>query len=270
VAPHDGTITGPQPQTHHLREKLLTIPPAQLEERLAQLDRLANMGTLAAVMAHEIKNALVAGKTFVDLLLEKHSDAELTELVRREMGRIDAIVGRMLRFGGPARSGFGEVRLHEVLEHSVRLIEPPLHDKSITLTCTFQAAADVVQGDAYQLQQAFVNLLLNALDATPPNGNLWVGTETLAAGGSGTGAGLGQGHSAALQVTIKDSGMGITAEDMARLFEPFFTTKPNGTGLGLSITRRIIQEHRGEITVESEPGNGTAFRIRLPAAGGPA
>ena len=90
-------------------------PARQLEERLEQLDRLANIGTLAAGMAHEIKNALVAGKTFVDLLLEKHQDAELVEVVRREMGRIDALVSRMLKFAGPARPAFSEVRLHEVL-----------------------------------------------------------------------------------------------------------------------------------------------------------
>ena len=98
-------MTGPDSEKGGLRERLLAVPPRQIEERLEQLDRLANIGTLAAGMAHEIRNALVAGKTFVDLLLEKHQDAELAELVRREMGRIDAIVSRMLKFAGsgPAR-----------------------------------------------------------------------------------------------------------------------------------------------------------------------
>ena len=239
---------------HGLREHLLAIPGPQLEDRLAQLDRLASMGTLAAVMAHEIKNALVPGKTFIDLLLEKHPDAELGGLVRREMGRIDAIVSRMLRFGNPARSGYGEVRLHEILDHSLRLVQPTLDDKSIALTCTFEAASDRAQGDGYQLQQAFVNLLLNAVEATGPQGTVTVATAFV------------PGTAGKVRVSVKDSGIGIAAEHMERLFEPFFTTKPNGTGLGLPITRRIILEHGGEITAESQPGNGTAFHVLLPVS----
>jgi signal transduction histidine kinase len=248
-------MTGSDSNKHGLRERLLAIPGPQLEDRLAQLDRLASMGTLAAVMAHEIKNALVPGKTFIDLLLEKQPDAELGGLVRREMDRIDAIVSRMLRFGSPVRSGYGEVRLHEILDHSLRLVQPTLEDKSIALACTFEAASDRSQGDGYQLQQAFVNLLLNAVEATGPKGTLTVATESVS------------GAPARVRVLIKDSGVGIAAEDMDRLFEPFFTTKPNGTGLGLSITRRIILEHGGEISVESEPGSGTTFHILLPVSG---
>ena len=261
-------MTGPDSQKHHLREHLLTIPAAQLEDRLARLDRLASMGTLAAVMAPEIKNALVAGKTFMDLLLEKNQDAELTDVVRREMGRIDAIVSCMLRFGGPARSGFGEVRLHEILDHSLRLAQPQLHDKAIVLTRCFRAASDVVQGDDYQLQQAFVNLILNAVEATGPNGSLSVATDTITSDGRAGGA-HDAGRPGRLRVSIKDSGTGISPEHMARLFEPFFTTKSNGTGLGLPITRRIVLEHRGEISVESEPGKGAVFHVVLPASASP-
>ena len=240
-------------------------PARQLEERLEQLDRLANIGTLAAGMAHEIKNALVAGKTFIDLLLEKHQDAELVEVVRRELGRIDALVSRMLKFAGPARPAFSEVRLHEILEHSLRLVQPQLEGKAIALSRSFQAARDLVRGDDSQLQQAFVNLFLNALEAMAPNGTLSVATEVI----------LPDARSARrrefadraqLRVAVKDNGAGIPPEHMARLFEPFFTTKPNGTGLGLPITQRIILEHRGAITVESQPGQGTAFQILLPAA----
>ena len=166
-------------------------PARQLEERLEQLDRLANIGTLAAGMAHEIKNALVAGKTFVDLLLEKHQDAELVEVVRREMGRIDAIVSRMLKFAGPARPAFSEVRLHEVLEHSLRLVQPQLEGKAIVLSRSFQAAPDRVSGDDYQLQQAFVNLFLNALEAMGPqrralrrHGSLFAPSQSASRGGA--------------------------------------------------------------------------------------
>jgi len=237
----------------------------QLDDHLAQLDRLANVGTLAAGMAHEIKNALVAGKTFVDLLLEKHKDAELVEVVRREMGRIDTLVTRMLKFASPARPVFSEVRLHEVLDHSLRLVQPQLAGKGIAASRSFQAASDLVRGDDCQLQQAFVNLFLNALEATGPDGTLSVTTETISSDGPSAGPGESAGRTR-LRVTVKDDGAGIPPRDLARLFEPFFTTKPNGTGLGLPITRRIILEHQGTITVESQLGRGTAFHILLPAS----
>jgi len=239
-------------------------PARHLEQHIQQLDRLATMGTLAAGMAHEIKNALVAGKTFVDLLLEKHQGAELVEVVRREMARIDAIVSRMLKFAGPGRPTFSQVHLHEILEHSLRLVQPQLEGKAVSLTRSFRASPDLLHGDEYQLQQAFVNLLLNALEAMGPNGILSVITETVLPA-SQTARPADTAAPAQLRLIVQDNGVGISPENLARLFEPFFTTKPNGTGLGLPITRRIIQEHRGAITVQSQPNRGTAFHILLPA-----
>jgi signal transduction histidine kinase len=237
----------------------------QLEERLGLLDRLANMGTLAATMAHEIKNALVAGKTFIDLLLERNQEGELVDIVRREMSRIDGIVSGMLKFSGPVQAAFTEVHLHEVLEHSLRLVEPKLEGQSIVVNRSFQAARDLVRGDDYQLEQAFVNLFLNALEAMGSDGTLSIATDICSreAGSAPRGALL---HGPQLRVEVKDTGPGIPPENVGRLFEPFFTTKPKGTGLGLAITRRIILEHRGDIRVESQRGQGTAFEILLPAS----
>jgi signal transduction histidine kinase len=134
---------------------------------------------------------------------------------------------------------------------------------------SFAAARDLVEGDEYQLQQAFVNLFLNSLEAMSPQGLLTVTTEDVSrsdcSGGLAGPAGRGE-----LQVTVQDTGAGISPEHLARLFEPFFTTKPHGTGLGLPITRGIIQEHGGEITVQSELGRGTRFAIVLPLLGGEA
>ena len=224
--------------------------PSRFEQTLWRIDRLANIGTLAAAMAHEIKNALVAGKTFIDLLLEKHQDAELVDVVRREMGRIDAIVSRMLKFAGPDRPSSNRVSLHEILEHSLRLVQPQREDKEISLSESFQANPDLLRGDDYQLQQAFVNLFLNALEAMGPHGRLTVATASPSP--------------AHIQVAVSDDGAGIAPENLERVFEPFFTTKPNGTGLGLPITRRIIEEHHGAIIVQSRPTAGTTFNITLP------
>ncbi len=239
-------------------------PARQVEQHIQQLDRLASIGTLAAGMAHEIKNALVAGKTFLDLLLEKHKDAELVEVVRREMGRIDSLVSRMRKFAGTTRPAFRDVSLHDILDHSLRFVQAQVDAKVVSLNRSFQAAPDMLHGDDYQLQQAFVNLFLNALEAMGPNGTLSVATEILPRG-TASGMLAEAADLAQLRLTIKDNGLGIAPENMQRLFEPFFTTKPNGTGLGLLITRRIIQEHHGAITVQSEPDKGTIFQILLPA-----
>lgn len=231
---------------------------------MLRLDRLATIGTLTASMAHEIKNALVAGKTFIDLLLEKHQDTELVGIVRREMARIDSLVSGMLKFAGPERPVYAPTRLHEVLEHSLKLVQPQLDDKSIGLSRSFQAADDKVNGDDFQLQQAFVNLFLNAVEAMGPNGTLTVETQAMAPGEAAARL-FPSGRRPPVLITIRDTGAGIAPEHIDQLFQPFFTTKPEGTGLGLAITRHIIQEHGGVIEAESKPGSGTVFRITLPA-----
>lgn len=228
----------------------------RIEQNLSRLDRLASIGTLSAGMAHEIRNAFVAVKTFVDLLLEKNRDAELAEVVGRELGRIDAIVGQMLRFGAPARPAFAPVKVHEVLDHSLRMLQPQFDGKLIALNRNFAAAPDAIKGDDYQLEQAFVNLLFNALEAMGPNGTLSVTTEL---------ARVQYAPTPFVRVTVADNGIGIAPENMRRLFEPFFTTKQNGTGLGLAITQRIVREHLGEISATSELNKGTTFQVMLPA-----
>lgn len=231
----------------------------QLELNLRRLDRLANIGTLSASMAHEVKNAIVAVRTFVDLLLEKQQESELAEIVGREMKRIDAIVSQMLRVAGPAKPDIAPVRAHGALEHSLQLVQHQLNEKLITLKKSLAAADDQVAGDLYQLEQAFMNLLLNAVEAMGVNGELTVATDVTSPAA---------GRPAQFRITIRDTGVGITPENMSHLFETFFTTKKHGTGLGLPITRRIIEEHRGSISVASEPNHGATFTVLLPLAGG--
>jgi signal transduction histidine kinase len=237
---------------------------ARIQQTVERLDRLATIGTLSADMAHEIKNALVAVKTFVDLLLEKNQETELAEIVGREMNRVNAIVRQLLKFGGGTRPERAPVRLHDVLEHSLRMVQHQLDGKLISLKRSFQATCDTVHGDNHQLEQVFVNLFLNAVDATGANGLLTVQTEFISAAPEehATPQLVGQPH---VRVTVADTGAGIAPEHLAQMFEPFFTTKHHGTGLGLPITRRIVQEHNGLITVESRPNQGTIFSVILPA-----
>ena len=230
------------------------------EEQVERLNRLASLGTLAASMAHEIKNALVAGKTFIDLLLESQGEAELVQVVKRELGRIDTLVSRMLKFARPGEATFHQVHLHEVLDHSLHLVAPLMEAKSVTHAASLSAPTDLLEGDEHELQQAFVNLLLNAIEAVGAHGAITVATSRELSEASSQRPGQPE-----LRVSIQDTGTGIAPEHMKRLFEPFFTTKPSGTGLGLAITRRILQQHHGEIRAQSKLGEGTTFLIRLPA-----
>jgi two-component system nitrogen regulation sensor histidine kinase GlnL len=235
----------------------------RLEADMRQLDRLASVGTLAAEMAHEVRNALVAVKTFVDLLLEQNPQAELGETVQREIKRMDAIVAQVLKYSRPSAADFSPTGIHELLERTLQLVRPRCDGRNITVVTRFAAQPDLVHGNEGYLEQAILNLLLNATEAMTGDGTLTVETDRVA---GVTGASLPDAAAQPIRIVIRDTGAGIASEHLARLFEPFFTTKPNGTGLGLAITRRIVHEHRGLITAESEPGRGTAFQILLPAA----
>ena len=227
---------------------------AILDENLQRLDRLANLGTLSAGIAHEIKNALVPIRTFVELMLEKSDDRELAVTVDREVKRLDSMVSQMLRFAAPKPTTFTSVQVHDVLDISLRLLQHQITGKMISVTRDFRAVPGIVRGDEAQLQQVIMNLLLNALEAMGTNGVLTISTE-IVQGNAGT-------H--LMKVNIHDTGMGITKENLDRVFEPFFTTKKNGTGLGLAISQRVAREHHGSIEAQSEYGKGSSFIVSLP------
>jgi signal transduction histidine kinase len=231
-------------------------PTPVSEQSMRRLDRLASLGLLSAGMAHEIKNSLVAVNTFVGRLLEGGEDQEFSETVRRELRRIDTLVSQMLRFAAPGRNEFATVHVHDLLDHSLRLVEHQIKGKFVSLNRRYAAEPDTVSGDEYQLQQAFMNLLFNAIEALGMNGTLTVSTEI-----SGEKPGERR-----MCIHIQDTGLGIAPENLPHLFEPFFTTKKSGTGLGLAICQRIIHEHDGDITAQSEVKKGATFSVSLPAS----
>ena len=236
---------------------------ATWESNMRRVDRLHSVGTLAASMAHEVKNAFVAVKTFVDLLVEKNQQAELAEVVRAEMRKIDSIISQMLKLSAPAKPEFSAIHLNFVLNKSLLLIQHLMEEKRIRLTRAFAAGPDHIEGDANQLEQVFINLLFNAIDAMGHDGHLTVITSFIP-GGAKVDAKAGK-SLPMLRVVVQDSGSGVAPENLPRLFEPFFTTKADGTGLGLAIVRRVVQEHGGTVNVESELNKGTTFTVLLPA-----
>jgi nitrogen-specific signal transduction histidine kinase len=241
----------------------------RLELQIRRSDRLASLGTLSAGMAHEIKNPLVSIKTFAQLLPERYQDSDFREtfsnLIGHEIDRIDTLVNQLLRFARPAKPILQPMHVHTVLEKSLQLVGHRLYQKEIKLTRSWRADVDTIRADADQLEQVFLNFFLNAMDAMKRGGEMLVSTEICPAdewisavtGANGDVREL-------LRITIRDNGEGIRSEDIPHVFDPFFTTKDYGTGLGLSVVHGIIQEHAGQIEVESELTKGTAFHILLP------
>jgi signal transduction histidine kinase len=234
--------------------EMQSVSQAQsIASNLERLDGLAGLGVLSAGVAHDIKNALVAIRTFVDLAADKLDEPELTTLVSREIRRIDALVRQNLR--GAARQEFhlAPMGLHALLTDSANLLGHLLEKRGITLVMSLAGTRDRINGDERQLRHAIMNILVNALEAIDGSGRITIATEI-----------IDRWERPHLRLNITDDGAGIPAEHLPRLFSPFFTTKGDGTGLGLVITRRIIQEHQGAVTVESKAGHGTTFQVLLP------
>ena len=241
----------------------------RLELQIRRSDRLASLGTLSAGMAHEIKNPLVSIKTFAQLLPERYQDSDFREtfsnLIGHEIDRIDSLVNQLLRFARPAKPLLKPLHVHNVLEKSLQLVGHRLYQKEIKLTRSWNADIDTIYADADQLEQVFLNFFLNAMDAMKRGGEMVVSTEICPVQEWVTTSPSANGDSRELlRISIQDNGEGIRREDIPHVFDPFFTTKDYGTGLGLSVVHGIIQEHSGQIEVESEPTKGTAFHILLP------
>jgi len=243
----------------------------QLESDLQRSDRLAALGTLAAGLAHEIKNPLTSLLTFSRHLERKFDDRNFRErfgsVVPRELERINGIVERLLELARPARLSFALVRLPELLERAVELYADQLADRHIEIVREYARDVPPVQADKEALYRVFVNLVANALDAMPRGGRL------IARAGWVTGGDpLPPARRRAanrVKVEIEDTGTGIEPSETDRIFNPFYTTRSGGTGLGLALAHKIVQDHGGRISFTSAPGRGTTFTIVLPLVAEP-
>jgi two-component system nitrogen regulation sensor histidine kinase GlnL len=245
-------------------EVALAVRYRKFEQQMFQTSKLASLGTLAAGIAHEIRNPLSSIKTFVQLLPTRPNDAEFqaefSKLVSSDVDRITKIVENVLSFARSANITIGEQQVDEIIEDVLALINAKLKHKNIEVTKHWNSVP-VLRGDKDQLAQVFVNILLNAVEALPDQGGKIKISCTSSMIESPR---HGRRKTPHLTIEIADNGPGIPENIKGRLFDPFFTTKPNGTGLGLAISYKVIEAHEGFIQVVSTEGQGAAFQINLP------
>jgi two-component system, NtrC family, sensor kinase len=231
------------------------------QEEMLRVERMASIGKLAAVVAHEINNPLAGILTYSKLLQKRLSreaapNAEnigMLELMESESRRCGDIVKNLMTFARPSSINMEPSDLNAVIDRCVRLVQHQLTLKNIELHLQLDSELPAVRCDPGQIEQVILALVMNAIDALPNGGNLSLASRTSP-------------NSDAVELTIRDDGVGMPREVMTKMFEPFFTTKEHGRGLGLglAISRNIVDRHRGRIEVASEPGRGTTFTITLP------
>ncbi len=231
----------------------------QSETVLERANRLSSLGTLAGGIAHEIRNPLVAVKTFLDLLPERLEDREFLSNFRNlslsELKRVTNLINDLLSLGKTAAAGRKLVPLSGTLEPVVRLMESTANKREIRLVEEVEPDLPPVWADPDQLKQIALNLLLNAIEVSQVNGEVRLSVH----------AGTARDGQPAVVLEVHDEGPGIPREQLEDIFLPFFTTKDSGTGLGLAMVHQMVVDHGGEITVDSVIGRGTVFRVILPA-----
>jgi signal transduction histidine kinase len=233
------------------------------QERLVQKEKLASVGQLAAGVAHEINNPLGTVLLYADILHKEtpqddQQHREDLQMILREATRCKTIVNDLLNFSRQNEVLAQATDLNDLLRGIVEEASRKDLYRPIELVTDFDPELPPIQADPLQLHQVFLNLMSNAAEAMPGGGRLTLRTRKGSAAGTVT-------------VQVQDTGVGISEQNMSKLFTPFFTTKPigKGTGLGLAIIYGIVKMHRGQISVQSQEGEGTTFtltlRERLPA-----
>jgi signal transduction histidine kinase len=225
---------------------------------IRRADRLASLGTLTAGLAHEIRNPLVAIKTFTHLLPERINDQEFRDkflqITSGEVDRISSLVTELLDFARTSDPKLEMENINIILDGMILLVSTEANKKQINVNKTYDSNLPFVQIDREQIKQVFLNILLNAIEATPEKGKITVGTRAF----------LKPNGEPYVQIEFTDTGSGIPQDQLEEIFNPFFTTKTTGSGLGLSISNQIVQDHKGYIDVESQIGKGSSFFINLP------
>lgn len=230
----------------------------ELEERLREAERLSAVGKLASGIAHEIRNPLNFMNLSIDHILNRlgsgrpEGTAEALALmanIKAEIHRLNTMIENFLTVGKPLTLNKSEINLHALIQDVIGLAQQKAVEQGITIEVADEAPVARLQADPMQIKTCLMNVVLNAIQAMPAGGRLRIAAAT----GSGT-----------ADITVSDTGPGISEEDLNRIFNPYFTTKKLGIGLGLAITKKVVEEHRGRITVRSRPNEGTDVVISLP------
>jgi PAS domain S-box-containing protein len=235
-----------------------------ISQQLWQAAKLASVGELAASIAHEINNPLATVSLRMESILAQtpndDSRRRALEIVEQETERMGKLIANLLQFSRQSQERVSTVEIPAELSLTMELVQPHFRQRRIDVVRDFQEPIPPIFADRQKLRQVFLNILTNAGDAMPKGGTLTmrVKPETIAD------------NTPAVEIVFADTGTGIAPEQLQKVMEPFFTTKPEGkgTGLGLAICRRIVQEHDGQIAMQSELGKGTSVRILLPVVKG--
>jgi signal transduction histidine kinase len=241
-----------------LENRRLSEALKKSKSHMQRADRLASLGTLTAALAHEIRNPLVAVKTFTQLLPERFDDEEFRNhflrIVSGEVDRISTLINELLEFARPSDPKVEAEDVNTILDSIILLVSSGTKKKHIHIVKDFSTNLPPALIDREQIKQVFLNLLINAIDATEENGKIIIKTRPH----------IKSNQESYIQIEFTDTGCGIPAEYLESIFNPFFTTKHKGSGLGLSISNQIIQEHKGYIDVESQLNKGSSFYVNLP------
>ena len=230
----------------------------ETQAQLVQAEKLAALGELAAGIAHEINNPLHILQAYVEYMASM-ADVDITflellEPMRNALDSIARLAGQLRDFSRPASGEWRPLNLNKTLEGILKLVNKEMMHCQIDVVKQLTPDLPLISGDARQLEQVFLNLILNARDAMPGGGRLAIDTYA----GQST-----------VHIRFADTGVGIEEEDLPRIFEPYFTTKEDrGTGLGLAICQRIVTQHGGKVSVSSRLGEGTIFILHLPVSHG--
>ncbi|MFZ5862917.1 MAG: two-component system sensor histidine kinase NtrB [Nitrospirota bacterium] len=232
-----------------------------LEDQLRRGEKLSALHTLSAGVAHEIRNPLSAIDLNLHLLQEEIGGEPMntgavqgySDILNAEVRRIRGILDNFLRFARPTSLVLSDVRLDGIARHIGELVRYEAQEHGVEILIDFPDDLPVVSGDETQLGQVFLNLMINAVQAMPQGGTLRIsGLQRIAD------------VRTVVEISVRDTGIGINKADLTKVFEPFFSTKADGNGLGLAIAYRIVEDHGGTIRVTSEPGAGTTFVLSFP------
>ncbi len=245
----------------------------QMQVEVQRMDRLASMGVLASGIAHEIRNPLAGIKTIAQTLEEEISlddpHREYLSRIVRQVNRMDDLLKTFFSYAKPRQPNRKFHRFQEIVQEVVALLDSRIRGQSVNYSESFHSDLPLIYVDFYQIQQVFVNLFLNALDAMPEGGELKLEvypkiTSLQRVDRRGRAFPMQTKSALYAEVNLIDTGEGIKPDALPSIFNPFFTTKPQGSGLGLSIVYRIMTEHSGDIQVDSKVNKGTTFKLLMP------